>query len=1012
MRNILLLLTFCIPIVYGQQAQWENYSAKRHLFVENVGQYDQEATTETGPVHYVAELPGIRVYFGETGIRYAFREVRKIPKAVRPSLQAMIDTSVYAYKQRERLLGKFLHRTDEFTMQWGTVGNSLDLTAGDSLQGYNCYGGSKDSAGTDLVYNFVQGFGKVIYRDVVDGVDIEYTLHPVSGLKYTIRVAPGADPSLVKMIYDREVFTHNGRLKINTLFGDFMEDPPLSYYGDNPSEIVTSSFVVNGTNEVGFQLESYDTGRPLVIDPWQYTVFGGGSQPNYVLDWDVVWELDVDASGNVYTIGGVDNLTLAKYNSAGGFQWEFNTGYDTTAWMGTLSVDDAGNSYVTNGSTAKILKVNTAGVQQWNNGNPNGCFLCTDEFWSISFNCDQTKLVVGGTGGGTFSLRGYMYDIDVANGNVTNSQEIATGAMFSIPTSIQEVRSITSGFNNKYYFVTLDTVGYMTDDFNLCAAGMTTMYKENHGKALNYKCEDWRYSESNSGIRAIRVNENYAYTVFGDVLQRRDLNTLAVINQISIPSGQISSFLSHRSLKNAGIDLDQCGNVYVGSTNGVYKFNPDLSTPGGTNFVATPYRVFDVRVNSNGEVVACGGNGVGSDPYGSVRNGFVGSYSLTGVCAPLTDTCYSCNTNFCVPETICQYDPVVSLTPATPGGTFSGPGVTAGGDFDPNLAGVGIHLITYTLPCGSSSQIINVIPCGLPLAVCEEANGTLTASGGSGAYSWYTGTSVTNTVNISSAATCTQCGGTPVYFLIFYNHCEDGSGNTITSCSQSSFSWNASPYSTSINSPAPASYPILIVDSNNDSLIINNAGELTACDQTPLAAELLSFEVGCQWESVVSEWVTNTEINVDHFILERGNNQAEFVQIGQIEAQGSDISGHSYRFVDDANKREFAYYRLSEVEEDGNVRVLAVTYLDCANDEVRVFPNPVREELNVVFGDFPKSPGMQVTMINNLGTIVYQSVIDKNQNMTVIDTRGMASGMYQLRLSGDNVTRIFKVVKE
>ncbi|OFZ06971.1 MAG: hypothetical protein A3D92_11070 [Bacteroidetes bacterium RIFCSPHIGHO2_02_FULL_44_7] len=1012
MKNLLIFFTFFSTLSFAQQAQWEQHQALQKWFVENAGQYDGEARIETGPILFAAELPGMRVYFGETGIRYSFREVRKIPKEVRPHLQAALDTSVYEYKRRERLLGKFLHRTDEFTMRWGTTGANLEILAEGQLSGYACYGGVKDSlTGSDITFENVAAFEKIIYRNLVDGIDVVFTLHPINGLKYSLELAPGADLNLVSMNYDVPVSLNGGELTISTLFGDFHEQAPRSFYSDAGGEEIASAFVLSANNEVRFDLGAYTSNRPVIVDPWQYTVFGGGTQPNYLLDWDVVWELDVDAAGNVYTIGGVDNLTLAKYNSAGVFQWQFNTLYDTTAWLGTLSVDDLGNSYVTNGSTARILKVNTAGAQQWNNGNPNGCFICSDEFWSISFNCDQTKLVVGGTGGGALSLRGYMYDVNVSNGNVTNAQEIAIGAMFSFPTSIQEVRSITSGYNNKYYFVTLDTIGYMNDNFSLCAPGMTSLYKVDHGAALNYKCDNWRYN--NTGIRAIRVNENYAYTVFGNILQRRDLNTLAVINQIAIPSGQISSFLSHRSVFNSGIDLDQCGNVYVGSTNGVYKFNPDLSTPGGTNFAATPYRVFDVRVNSSGQVVACGGNGTGSDPFGSVRNGFVGSYAFTGVCAPLTDTCVVCNTNFCVPESICQYDPAVQLTPAISGGTFSGPGVTAGGLFDPNLAGVGIHLITYTLPCGSSSQIINVVPCNLPLSVCLEANGTLTASGGSGTYSWYTGTSVTNTINITNASSCTACGGTPILtFGIFYNHCENGSGATITSCSQSSFSWNASPYSTSVNSPAPASYPIQIVDGNNDVIIINNAGELLPCANIPLAAELMSFNVDCLGEAVVCDWQTFAELNVDRFVLERGNNQAEFVEIASLESEGSEVSGHAYSFVDEVNGREFAYYRLLEIDKNGNRNLLAQMHLDCSDEEVRVYPNPFTHQLKVELGDFARGGEAKITLFNNQGKMVYQQGVDKQANSVVIELNHLSSGMYQLRLSSENITQTFRVIKD
>jgi gliding motility-associated-like protein len=63
--------------------------------------------------------------------------------------------------------------------------------------------------------------------------------------------------------------------------------------------------------------------------------------------------------------------------------------------------------------------------------------------------------------------------------------------------------------------------------------------------------------------------------------------------------------------------------------------------------------------------------------------------------------------------TYCSTDPAITLTAATAGGTWSGPGVNSStGEFNPSLAGAGNHIITYsiTVPCLSSSSItINVI---------------------------------------------------------------------------------------------------------------------------------------------------------------------------------------------------------------------------------------------------------------------------------------------------------------
>jgi large repetitive protein len=74
----------------------------------------------------------------------------------------------------------------------------------------------------------------------------------------------------------------------------------------------------------------------------------------------------------------------------------------------------------------------------------------------------------------------------------------------------------------------------------------------------------------------------------------------------------------------------------------------------------------------------------------------------------------------------CEDDAAVNLTAATPGGTWSGPGITdaAAGTFDPAVAGIGTHTIEYTVtdgPCTSVAQ--------LDIEVQELPDATITPAG-------------------------------------------------------------------------------------------------------------------------------------------------------------------------------------------------------------------------------------------------------------------------------------------
>ena len=88
----------------------------------------------------------------------------------------------------------------------------------------------------------------------------------------------------------------------------------------------------------------------------------------------------------------------------------------------------------------------------------------------------------------------------------------------------------------------------------------------------------------------------------------------------------------------------------------------------------------------------------------------------------------------------CSTDAPLQLTAATMGGTWTGPGVTAGGMFDPATAGVGTHSIDYsvgTVPCDATDQISIIVEnCGCSMnavnatpTICDVANNTFSVNG-------------------------------------------------------------------------------------------------------------------------------------------------------------------------------------------------------------------------------------------------------------------------------------------
>jgi gliding motility-associated-like protein len=741
-------------------------------FVENKGQFDGRNKLPGTTILYALDYGATQIFFTKNSVTYYFEKKEKTPNRRKG------DNTVPKYYKTYEVLHTF----------WEDANPDVEVIARDTASDYYGYSFKNPNDNSYYYIENARGYKKLIYKNLYPNVDVVYEIHPESGIKYSLVLRPHADVSRVKIRFDngsREItLRQSGKIHAVTMYGDLIEHEPATYYA-NSRKVIQSKHHLQG-NVNTFVLSVYDKSKTVIIDPWVQTP----TSPNS----NCVWECEKDGNGNVYIIGGDSPMRLRKYNSAGVLQWTHSTPWDTTAgdWLGTLAVDLAGNSYVTNGSSAALQKVNTNGTVLYT---VNGGFL--DEYWTIAFNCDQTKLVVGGTRLGPFppsDSYGMIFDIDANTGGVIASQRVASIRPGPIVSDINEVRSISSSRNAKYYFLTLDTIGAINQNITACSGNR--LFAINSTYNFAYKSEFFRPNNGNSGICAIRANDQFVYTQNGTTVHKRSLTTGAILASASIPGGINTTLLAFNQPGNSGIDIDECGNVYVGSADRIIKFDANLNIITSVNL---PFRVFDVAVSYNGDIIVAGSTG-NSDS--TPRTGYVQSINMNA-CAPFQLVC--CDATICPVNAVCSNVAPFNLTAVTSGGTWSGPGITntTAGTFNPAAAGVGTHTITYTLSCGSESIQITVNNCA-NLSVCIEPNGNYTVSGGTGPYTWESGTPFQN---------CSAC---------FFGQCLPPICNGYPDTN-----WTV--IGTTPTITPPGTFPIRVRDSGVNSLRIYSAASLPQC---------------------------------------------------------------------------------------------------------------------------------------------------------------------------------------
>lgn len=815
MRKIIGLFLIFLPIVISAQSTgWSKEFDTQKSFIENKGQFKSITfDSKTSEIVFAFDAQNEEYFFTKSGVIIELSEKKKRVKSEEEK-NARQERKAKGFTEQEWIEfereGQRLDvKIDGLNCEWLGANPNVQVVS----EGKNSFSHSYsyyDKNGELKHVNNAPSFNKLIYKNLYPNIDVIYELHPDGGLKYSVVVYPGGNISDIKLQYSKEAnINSDGTIKTTTLFGDIIDHKPLTFYEDNQVQTINSSYTLLN-NIISFNVENYNSNKTIVIDPWTQTP--AVSIPSGV------WEVEADALGNVYVIGGGTPMQLVKYNSAGVFQWIYNTPYDTNNgdWLGALATDNAGNSYVTRGSSAAITKVSTTGAVTYSvNG---GAF---DEYWQISFNCDQTKLLVGGTRLPLFPTGSFksamIFDVNPANGSVISSVYVGWSQQAGIINNPDEVRSITSSFNAKYYFLTLDSIAAIDQMLgsscpNPLATGISSTYN------FSYKCEDFRPNNGNGPMSAIVADANFVYTQNGNTVHKRDLNTYGILATAAIPGGISTGpapFTGGYQAGNSGIAMDNCGNVYVGSSDRVIKYDGNLNLISST---VVPYRVSDVEVSPSGEVVICGSTGTSGS---ASRTGYVQSVNMSA-CAPVTLVC--CDANFCPLPTLCANGSTVNLIANTSGGTWSSVPVTPGlntatGAFNPSVAGPGTYTITYTLACGSYSTQVVVGSCS-SMSVCVESNGSLTVSGGAPTYTWAAWNSATSTP-ITNSAQCTACGYTWAGFT-----CLNGV-TPATSCVTPAGFTN---FGTGVTvTPPVGKDTIRVTDGLGNTLVINGLGTLPSC---------------------------------------------------------------------------------------------------------------------------------------------------------------------------------------
>ncbi|MFH1004406.1 MAG: NosD domain-containing protein [Bacteroidota bacterium] len=247
---------------------------------------------------------------------------------------------------------------------------------------------------------------------------------------------------------------------------------------------------------------------------------------------------------------------------------------------------------------------------------------------------------------------------------------------------------------------------------------------------------------------------------------------------------------------------------------------------------------------------------------------------------------------------------------------------------------------------------------------------------------------------------------------IFVGGSYDGFDTSYTSCStlpQQVFSFGGSydGFDTTISVPCPSlSQPVFSYGGSYDGFGFSG---IACWDEPPLPIELLSFYGKRKDNTIILEWITASESNTSHFVVERLNTNKAFEFIATISAAGNSSQLLSYNSIDKNPYIGFNYYRLSTVDIDGTLsysNIIAIffdPYTEDKNYSITFYPNPTNDFLNLHFSGLPKETTL-VEIYDLIGRRFFSKnfFITASEEEVKIEVTFLPVGIYLIVVQGKN----------
>lgn len=183
----------------------------------------------------------------------------------------------------------------------------------------------------------------------------------------------------------------------------------------------------------------------------------------------------------------------------------------------------------------------------------------------------------------------------------------------------------------------------------------------------------------------------------------------------------------------------------------------------------------------------------------------------------------------------------------------------------------------------------------------------------------------------------------------------------------------------------------------------------------PLPVELLCFESTCKNSKTIINWSTASETNCDYFVVEKmTGGDTDFRAFANVSGSGNSSQVVTYQ-VEDENIYAITYYRLIQVDYNGNTKVYNqnITYSNC-NESTNQIEITLYESLENIYATylFGEDAIFEIKIFGLSGNLILNKtqLFTSGTNQISSNELNLASGMYMVNFKNDKMNKSIKMI--